>query len=83
MQEKKLQIKEKGYRSLVKTISWRTIGTIDTIFIAWFIVGDIHFAVSIGGIELFTKMTLYYLHERAWSRSKFGIVKEKKPEYEI
>jgi uncharacterized membrane protein len=75
--------KEKGYRSFVKTISWRTIGTIDTIIIAWIVVGDLNFAVSIGGIELFTKMTLYYFHERLWSRSKFGIVEEKTPEYEI
>ncbi len=74
---------EKGYRSLVKTISWRTLGTIDTIFISWLIVGDINFAVSIGGVELFTKMILYYFHERLWVRSKFGLVKETPIEYEI
>lgn len=74
---------EKGYRSLVKTISWRTLGTIDTIFISWIIVGDINFAVSIGGVELFTKMILYYFHERLWLRSKFGMVKESPIEYEI
>ncbi len=74
---------EKGYRSLVKTVSWRTLGTIDTIFISWIIVGDINFAVSIGGVELFTKMILYYFHERLWSRSNFGRVVEKTIEYEI
>lgn len=79
----KVTVTEKGYRSLVKTISWRTVGTIDTIIIAWLVIGDLNFAVSIGGIELFTKMTLYYFHERLWSRSKFGIIEEKSPEYEI
>ena len=74
---------EKGYRSVVKTITWRILGTIDTIIISWFIVGDIRFAVSIGGVELFTKMFLYYLHERIWARSNFGRVKEQNIEYEI
>ena len=80
---KNFTTREKGYRSLVKAISWRTLGTIDTIFISWIIVGDINFAVSIGGVELFTKMILYYVHERIWSRSKLGLVKEVPIEYEI
>ena len=74
---------EKGYRSLVKSITWRILGTVDTIVISWFIIGDFGFAVSIGGIELFTKMFLYYFHERLWSRSSFGIVRDNKIEYEI
>ena len=79
----KPQKTEKGYRSLVKTISWRTLGTIDTIIISWIIIGDINFAVSIGGVELFTKMILYYFHERLWTRSNFGKIKETPMEYEI
>ncbi len=74
---------EKGYRSVVKTISWRAVGTIDTIIISWIIVGDFRFAVSIGGVELFTKMFLYYFHERLWARSNFGRVREPAIEYEI
>ena len=74
---------ERKRRSIVKTISWRTIGTIDTIIISWIVVGDINFAVTIGGVELFTKMALYFLHERAWNRSNFGRVKEVPIEYEI
>jgi uncharacterized membrane protein len=74
---------EKGYRSVVKTISWRALGTIDTIIISWIIIGNFRFAVSIGGVELFTKMFLYYFHERLWARSKFGMVKEAKIEYQI
>jgi uncharacterized membrane protein len=74
---------EKGYRSVVKTISWRALGTIDTIVISWIIVGNFRFAVSIGGVELFTKMFLYYFHERLWSRSSFGLVKKSPIEYEI
>jgi uncharacterized membrane protein len=74
---------DKKRRSIVKTISWRTVGTIDTILISWVVIGDINFAVTIGGVELFTKMALYFLHERAWNKSNFGRVKQTPIEYEI
>ena len=74
---------ERKRRSIVKTISWRTIGTIDTIIISWIVVGDINFAVTIGGVELFTKMALYFFHERAWNRCSFGREKGMPIEYEI
>ncbi|RXJ79870.1 DUF2061 domain-containing protein [Arcobacter sp. F2176] len=72
---------EKAYRSIVKTISWRTVGTLDTMIISYFITGDLVMAASIGSIEVFTKMILYYFHERAWNKISFGKVKE--PDYQI
>lgn len=74
---------EKKRRSFVKTVSWRTVGTIDTIIISWIVIGDINFAVTIGGIELFTKMILYFFHERAWNKINFGRIKETPIDYEI
>ena len=63
-------------RHLLKTITWRALGTIDTILLSWFISGDPTIGLSIGGAELVTKMILYYFHERAWFRfSKYGIRK--------
>jgi uncharacterized membrane protein len=59
-------------RSLVKTITWRMIGTMDTILIAWLITGTLGFAVSIGATELITKMVLYFLHERTWNYIPYG-----------
>jgi uncharacterized membrane protein len=76
-------MKEKPYRSVVKSVSWRAIGTIDTITIAWLVVGRLNFAIAIGGIEFFTKMLLYFLHERAWNRISFGKVKATPADYEI
>lgn len=64
--------KENVWRSLVKTISWRIVGTIDTIFISWIITGTIQVALSIGLIELASKMLLYYFHERTWNRIRWG-----------
>ena len=63
-------------RSLVKTVSWRTIGTIDTILIATFVTGNPGAGVAIGGIEVFTKMILYYFHERGWSWIDWGLEDE-------
>ena len=59
-------------RHLAKTISWRTIGTLDTLVLSWIISGDILVGVSIGATELFSKMILYYLHERVWFKSKIN-----------
>lgn len=53
-------------RHLAKTITWRIIGTIDTILLAGFISGNWKVGLSVGGLELFTKMMLYYWHERLW-----------------
>ncbi|NBR84145.1 MAG: DUF2061 domain-containing protein [Verrucomicrobia bacterium] len=68
---------EKPYRSFVKAISWRVTGTCDTILISWLITGHAKMAISIGFVELFTKIALYYVHERVWNRLDFGRVKEK------
>ena len=73
---------EKSYRSLVKAVSWRMTGTIDTIVISFLITGRMKWAFSIGGIEVFTKIALYYVHERVWNRISFGRAKTKQ-DYEI
>ena len=74
---------EKPYRSVVKTISWRTVGTLDIIIVSYFVTGNLVMAASIGSIEVITKMILYYFHERAWNRLKFGTVKQVENDYQI
>ena len=65
-------VEENVKRSLLKTISWRIIGTLDTILISWAITGALTLAFSIGFIELVTKMVLYFFHERAWNKISWG-----------
>ena len=63
-------------RHIAKTISWRILGTLDTIILSWIITGSWKLGLSIGGVEVITKMVLYFLHERAWYKfSKFGLDK--------
>jgi|TARA_A100000172_G_scaffold79017_1_gene65330 uncharacterized membrane protein len=64
-------------RHILKTITWRIVGTLDTFLLSWLITGSIKLGAAIGAVEIITKMVLYYLHERAWYKlSKFGIEKK-------
>ncbi len=58
-------------KSVAKAISWRIIGTIDTIIISWWLTGTLTVALSIGAIEVFSKFVLYYGHERIWNIIKW------------
>ena len=60
-------------RHLLKTLSWRVVGTLDTVLLGWFITGQLNIGVKIGCLELVTKMVLYFTHERVWHRINFGI----------
>ncbi|HRZ97047.1 MAG TPA: DUF2061 domain-containing protein [Paludibacter sp.] len=76
-------MKEKNYRSLVKSISWRVTGTIDTFVISFLITGKVTTAMSISGVEIITKVLLYYFHERVWNKINFGKIKETPNDYQI
>jgi uncharacterized membrane protein len=66
-------------RHIAKTISWRIIGTLDTILLSWIITGSWKLGLSIGGVEVITKMILYFFHERMWYKfSKFGLKTNKR-----
>jgi uncharacterized membrane protein len=53
-------------RHLLKTITWRIVGTIDTMVLGWVVTGNLKIGMTIGGFEVITKMILYYFHERLW-----------------
>lgn len=64
-------------RHILKTITWRILGTLDTFLLSWLISGSISIGAAIGGFEIITKMILYYFHERIWYKySKFGVKKK-------
>lgn len=64
--------KESPLRSILKTISWRIIATITTITIAYIFTKEIDKALQIGAAEVFFKLAVYYLHERAWTNISWG-----------
>jgi len=58
---------DKPIKSIMKTVSWRIVGTLDTMIISYFITGTVTAALSIGTVEVLTKTILYYFHERLWA----------------
>jgi uncharacterized membrane protein len=64
------ELKQSRRRSVFKTITWRILATTDTFIISWIITGEWTLAGGIASIEIATKMYLYYMHERIWSRKK-------------
>ncbi|MCG9970441.1 DUF2061 domain-containing protein [Gramella sp. YB25] len=64
-------------RHLAKTVTWRIVGTLDTMLLAWWISGNPFTGLKIGLIEVITKMVLYYLHERTWYNFDYGLHKRR------
>jgi uncharacterized membrane protein len=71
---------EKHYRSLIKGVSWRVTGSIDTMIISFLVTGRFKLAIAITSVEFFTKILLYYVHERVWLKIPFGRIKEPPPD---
>ena len=61
--------------SVGKALTWQVLASADTTFLAWLVTGNIIAAVSIGGVEIFTKLFFYYTHERVWSKVSWGRIK--------
>jgi len=64
--------KETKARSVVKTVSWRTLATLTTALLVLIFTGKIKIALAIGFFEVIVKMFLYFFHERLWDRIHFG-----------
>jgi len=52
-----------------------------TMAVTWAVTRQIHFAAEIGIADTVIKLGVYYFHERAWNRVRFG--RQEAPEYEI
>ena len=65
-------MEESHRRSLLKGISWRITGTIDTLILTYLFTGSIHIALGIGATEIVTKVVLFYFHERFWNKLTWG-----------
>jgi|TARA_R110002153_G_scaffold537_2_gene2587 uncharacterized membrane protein len=60
-------------RHILKALTWRLIASLTTFLIGWIATGDIRAGLSIGVFDFSIKLVLYYLHERIWYKSKYGI----------
>ena len=69
----KSKIKSSNKRHILKTFSWRAVGTVDTFILGWIVTGNPLTGLKIGGAEVLTKMLLYFGHEKLWYRIDFGL----------
>ncbi|MGH1569950.1 DUF2061 domain-containing protein [Methylobacterium sp. P31] len=63
---------ESRVRSIAKAVSWRIVGSLDTLVLSYLFTGNVLIAGSIASTETVTKTLLYYLHERGWGWVSFG-----------
>lgn len=70
------KVKINRKRHIAKTITWRIIGTLDTMALGWLVSGNAMIGLKVGALELVTKMILYYFHERVWYSSNWGVLKK-------
>ncbi|MEP1490299.1 MAG: DUF2061 domain-containing protein [Algibacter sp.] len=66
------RVGEKPIRSVAKALSWRVIGTLDTLIVSYILTGEMSVAASIASVDFLTKMVLYFFHERLWNSIKWG-----------
>jgi len=65
-------VSEKPIRSVAKALSWRLVGTIDTMLVSYLVIGKLDVASLIASVDFVTKMVLYFFHERIWNSVKWG-----------
>jgi uncharacterized membrane protein len=66
------KISDKPLRSVTKALSWRLIGTLDTLAVSYVVTGEIGLATSIASVDFLTKLILYFFHERIWNKINWG-----------
>ena len=59
-------------RHLAKSLTWRFIGSIDTLIFAWLVTGSIKEGLNVSLITTFTKLIWYYIHEQVWFKSSMA-----------
>jgi len=72
---------ESHRRSITKAITWRVLGFAVTVGTTWVVTGEAGLAAAVGVVDTLVKIGMFYFHERAWNRSRFG--RSQPPEYQI
>jgi adenylylsulfate kinase len=64
--------RETQARSVAKAVSWRVLGTAATSILVFVFTRRLVLSLAVGGLEFVSKIGLFWLHERAWDRLRFG-----------
>lgn len=64
-------------RHILKALTWRLIGTLDTFIIAYVVSNNISIGFQLSAVDFLLKFIFYYLHERIWFFSKISKAKSR------
>ena len=64
--------KETNKRSIAKGVTWRVVATTTTMIIVYVSFGRLDLAIATGLIESVLKIGLFWLHEKAWFKVRWG-----------
>lgn len=64
--------RETHARSVMKAVSWRIMGTLATTLVVFVFTRRFALSLAVGGLEFVSKIGLFWLHERAWDRMRYG-----------
>jgi uncharacterized membrane protein len=73
---------ESHYRSIVKAVTYRLMGSATTAAIFFILTGKGSLSLGAGALDMVLKIGVYFVHERVWNHIDFGR-STKAPEYEI
>ncbi|MEO1703003.1 MAG: DUF2061 domain-containing protein [Pseudomonadota bacterium] len=59
-------------RTLVKTISWQTLGIFTMTFVGMFQTGSLGLSLSIALSGAVMGTLMFYMHERLWAKIRWG-----------
>ena len=59
-------------RSFSKSVTWRLLGILNGLIIAYLLVGDFEMSLRIALWANFTGFIAFYIHERIWNNVKWG-----------
>lgn len=57
-------------RTLIKTLTWRVVGSTSTFLIAYVVTGQLVISSGIAVAQMIINTVLYYIHEIIWNRIK-------------
>jgi len=64
-------------RHIAKSISYRILGSLQTVIIGYILTGSIYISSIAGVVELIIKPIIYFIHERVWYKYiNFGLEKK-------
>jgi uncharacterized membrane protein len=54
-------------KQLIKTLTWRVVGSSSTFIISYIITGAVILSSTIAIVQMIANTILYYIHEKLWN----------------